>query len=68
MNEGCVIMFLRNLSTRAYLCNGTRLIVGEMKNKVIPADILKEKRLGQRVFIQIIDLIPCEDEFPVTIR
>jgi hypothetical protein len=68
MNEGYVIMFLRNLSTRACLCNGTRLIVREMKNKVIDADILKEKRLGQRVFTQIIDSIPFEDEFPVTIR
>jgi hypothetical protein len=61
-------MLLRNLNTRAGLCNGTRLIVQEMKNNVIATNILKGKQLGQRVFIPRVDLIPSEDEFPVTIR
>jgi hypothetical protein len=39
-----------------------------MKNNVIGANILKGKQLGQRVFIPRVDLIPSEDEFPVTIR
>jgi ATP-dependent DNA helicase PIF1 len=61
-------MLLRNLNTRAGLCNGARLIVQEMKNNFIGANILKGKQLGQRVFIPRVDLIPSEDEFPVTIR
>jgi hypothetical protein len=65
---GCVIMLLRNLNTRAGLCNGTRLIVRELKNNVILAHILKGKILGERIFIPRVDLIPSEDEFPVTIR
>ncbi len=68
LKKGCIIMMLRNLNTRAGLCNGTRLIVRELKNNVIDANILKERTLGQRVFIQRIDLIPSDDEFPVTIR
>jgi hypothetical protein len=56
------------LNTRAGLCNGTRLIVRELKNNVIVAHILKGKTLGERVFIPRVDLIPSEDEFPVTIR
>jgi hypothetical protein len=68
LKKGCVIMLLRNLNTRAGLCNGTRLIVRELKNNVIDANILKEKSLGERVFIPRIDLIPSEDEFPVTVR
>jgi hypothetical protein len=61
-------MLLRNLNTRAGLCNGTRLIVRELKDNVIDAIILKKRTLGQRHFISRIDLIPSEDEFPVTIR
>jgi hypothetical protein len=61
-------MLLRNLNTRAGLCNGTRLIVRELKNNVIVAHILKGKTIGQRVFIPRVDLISSEDEFPVTIR
>jgi hypothetical protein len=68
LKKGCVIMLLRNLNTRAGLCNGTRLIVQEMKNNVIGANILTGKQLGQSVFIPRVDLIPSEDEFPVTIR
>ncbi len=56
------------MNTRAGLCNGTRLIVREMKINVIDAHVLKKERLGQRVFIPRVDLIPSEDEFPVTIR
>jgi hypothetical protein len=59
---------LRNLNTRAGLCNGTRLILREMKNNVTVAHILKEKVLGPRVFIPRVVLILSEDEFPVTIR
>jgi ATP-dependent DNA helicase PIF1 len=61
-------MFLRNLSTRACIRNNTRLIVKEMKNNVIDAHILKEKRLEQIVFFPRVDLIPSEDLYPVTIR
>jgi hypothetical protein len=68
LKKGCIIMLLRNLNTRAGLCNGSRLIVREMKNNVIDAHILKKERLGKRVFIPRVDLITSEDEFPVTIR
>jgi hypothetical protein len=68
LKKGCIVMLLRNLNTKAGLCNGTRLIVREMKNNVIIAHILKKERLGKRVFIPRVDLIPSEDEFPVTIR
>ncbi len=68
LNNGCVITLLRNLNTRAGLCNGTRLILREMKNNVTVAHILKEKVLGPRVFIPRVVLILSEDEFPVTIR
>jgi hypothetical protein len=68
LKKGCVIMLLRNLNTRASLCNGTRLMVREMKTNVIVADVLIGKCIGQRVFIPRVDLIPSEDEFPVTIR
>jgi hypothetical protein len=52
LKKGCIVMHIRNSNTRAGLCNGTRLIIGELKNNVIDANILKEKSIGQRVFIQ----------------
>jgi hypothetical protein len=61
-------MLLRNLNTKAGLCNGTRLIVRELKNNVIDTVVLKERTLWQIVFIPRIDLIPSEDKFTVTIR
>jgi hypothetical protein len=64
----CIVMLIRNLNTRAGLCNGTRLIIRELINNVIDANILKEKSIGQRVFIPRIDLIPSDDEFPVIIK
>jgi uncharacterized protein YlzI (FlbEa/FlbD family) len=43
-------MLLRNLNTRAGLCNGTRLIVRELKNNVIDAIILK-RELSDKDFL-----------------
>lgn len=40
LKVGCPIILLRNLSPAAGLCNGTRLVVTRISNRVIEAQII----------------------------
>ena len=51
LKKGTIIKLLRNLNSYIGLCNGTRLIVCEMHDNVIEADILMGCGKGNRVFI-----------------
>ncbi|KAJ6951656.1 hypothetical protein NC653_040948 [Populus alba x Populus x berolinensis] len=48
---GTPIMLLRNLSPSAGLCNGTRLIVTQLAERIIEAQIITGSNIGDRVFI-----------------
>ncbi|KAL3582853.1 hypothetical protein D5086_017185 [Populus alba] len=48
---GIPIMLLRNLNLSASLCNGTRLIVTQLAERVIEAQIITSSFIGNRVFI-----------------
>ncbi len=48
---GCPIILLRNLNPPAGLCNGTRLIVTGLGQRLIEAKILSGIRRGESVFI-----------------
>lgn len=56
-------MLIRNLNIREGLCNGTRLIVVELRTNVIVCKILCGDNTGQIVYIPRITLI-CDNEFP----
>jgi len=51
LKVGVPIMLLRNLSPTKGLCNGTRLIVRDLKQHIIEAEIITGTHLGQRVYI-----------------
>ncbi|KAJ2924672.1 hypothetical protein H1R20_g12432, partial [Candolleomyces eurysporus] len=63
---GCPIICLRNLDPANGLCNGTRLIVTRMLNRVIEAQILGGDFDGNVVFIPRIAVVPTERSSDVT--
>ena len=55
---GAPVILLRNLSPPTGLCNGTRLCVAQINQRVIECEILGGKHAGNMVFIQHIPLPP----------
>lgn len=68
LKVGCIIMLLRNLNTRAGLCNGTRIVVKELRSNLIVGNILQGSGEGDSVFIPRIELISSTDDFPVAMK
>ncbi|XP_034918726.1 uncharacterized protein [Populus alba] len=58
---GTPIMLLRNLNPSAGLCNGTRLIVTQLAERIIEAQIITGSNIGDRVFIPRI-VFPVNDK------
>ena len=50
------------------LCNGTRLIVRDMRSHVIQAQVLTGSKKGKIVFIPRIDIESNEDGLPFTLK
>ncbi|XP_053575234.1 ATP-dependent DNA helicase pif1-like [Bombina bombina] len=65
---GSIIMLLRNLNTKKGLCNGTRLIVKDLKPNLLIAEVLTGTAKKQMVFIPRIDLAPANTELPFILR
>ncbi|CAL9013876.1 unnamed protein product, partial [Prunus brigantina] len=61
---GMPIMLLRNLNQSSGLCNGTRLVVTQMVDRVIEAKILTGSHIGHKVFIPRIILSATENKWP----
>ena len=64
LKVGIPIMLLRNLAPNQGLCNGTRLVITQMTNRVIEARILCGNHAGELAFIPRITLIPSNSELP----
>ena len=61
-------MLLRNISPVIGLCNGTRLIITQLTDRVIEAQIITGSNIGDRVFIPRI-VFPINDgKCPFTIK
>jgi ATP-dependent DNA helicase PIF1 len=61
LKKGALIMLLRNLNTNRGLCNGTRLIVTDLKPNLIITKVLTGSNAGNIVFIPRIDLTSDSD-------
>jgi ATP-dependent DNA helicase PIF1 len=59
----CVlILLLRNLNQSIGLCNGTKLIVKRLGQRVIETEIITRNNVGKRVFIPCIIMSPSETD------
>jgi ATP-dependent exoDNAse (exonuclease V) alpha subunit len=55
---GCPVILLRNLSPGQGLCNGTRMVITQMGNRVLEVRLLGGERDGQTALIPRISLTP----------
>ena len=67
---GCPVMLLRNLDVSMGLCNGTRMIVLEVRPRVLMCRIISgdPKFAGNVVFIPRITLTPSADTLPFPLQ
>lgn len=65
---GVIVMLLRNLNTKHGLCNGTRLIIKDLKPNLIIAEVISGTANGRYVFIPRIDLAPVTPDLPFILR
>ncbi|XP_062005049.1 uncharacterized protein LOC133722214 [Rosa rugosa] len=61
---GMPIMLLRNLNQMSGLCNGTRLIITNLFDRLIEAKILTGNNVGQKFLIPRIILTASENKWP----
>ena len=62
------IILLRSLDPTQGMCNGTRLTVKAILNRIIDAEIATGVHKGKRVFIPRIPMTPSDSDFPFVLR
>jgi hypothetical protein len=67
LKPGCPIMLLRNLDPSKGLCNGTRLVMNQIRPRVLDCTVISGDRRfsGNRVLIPRISLTPSNDTLPI---
>jgi ATP-dependent DNA helicase PIF1 len=68
LKVGVPILLLCNLNQSIGLCNGTRLIVKRLGQRVIEAKIITGNNVGKRVFIPRIIMSPSRTDWPFVLR
>ncbi len=68
LKVGVPILLLRNLNQSIGLCNGTRLMVKRLGQRVIEAKIIIGNNVGKRVFIPRIIMSPSGTDWPFVLR
>ncbi|KAI3710182.1 hypothetical protein L2E82_39956 [Cichorium intybus] len=64
LKVGVPVMLLRNIDQKSGLCNGTRLQVISLGNRVIEALIISGSNIGNRTFIPRMSLTPSDKKIP----
>ncbi len=64
LKVGVPILLLRNFNQSIGLCNGTKLIVKRLGQRVIEAEIIIGNNVGKRVFIPRIIMSPSRTDWP----
>ncbi len=68
LKVGVPILLLRNFNQSIGLCNGTRLIVKRLGQRVIEAEIITGNNVGKCVFITRIIMCPFGTDWPFVLR
>ncbi|XP_033142724.1 uncharacterized protein LOC103861187 [Brassica rapa] len=68
LKVGVPVMLLRNLNQKEGLCNGTRLIVTHMGEKVIKTELLTATKKTDPILLPRIILSPLESNHPFTLK
>ncbi len=68
LKVGMPILLLRNLNQSIGLCNGTRLIVNRLGQRVIETKIITGNNVSKRVFIPHIIMSPSGIDWPFVLR
>ncbi|XP_038698800.1 uncharacterized protein LOC119996288 [Tripterygium wilfordii] len=62
------VMLLRNLNQNSGLCNGRRLIISRLGERVVEANIILGTHIGNRVYIPRIIMTATEAKWPFTMK
>ena len=62
LKVGVLVMLLRNIDQKNGLCNGTRLQVVSLGNRIIETVVLTGSNIGHRVFISRLSLTPSDNK------
>jgi len=68
LRRGTVVMLLRNLNIAEGLCNGTRLVVRELRPHVLRCIVLTGQQYGQEVMLPRITLESQDPFIPFSLR
>ena len=65
---GAIVILLRNLNTKEGLCNGTRMVVKELKKNVIVCEVLTGSASGTIILLPRITLAPINPDIPFILQ
>jgi hypothetical protein len=65
---GCPVILLRNLAPSQGLCNGTRMIITQMRDRVLEVQLIGGEHDGEIALIPRVSLIPSALSADVTFR
>ena len=68
LKEGAPVILLRNINQSEGLCNGTRLVIVKMGDKVLEAEVVTGSNIGDFVLIPRISLTPQSTQTPFPIK
>ena len=68
LKVGAIVMLLRNLNLKSGLCNGTRLVVKQLHNNIIDAEVLTGVAAVDRVLIPRLELASSDTGLPFILR
>ena len=68
LKVGIPIILLQNLNQLIGLFSGTRLIITQLRNKIIEGQIINSNNINEKVYIPIIEITIHESKWPFTMK